>query len=53
MDAKFILPVAGAVLLLLAVARVIRDGGHVAPASRTWFIVGGVFGLVSLWLWLR
>lgn len=53
MAPKHILPVVGVIFLLLAVARLARDGGRLGPASRTWLIVAGLFGLVSLWLWFN
>ena len=52
MAAKYILVLASAIFLLLAIARIVKDGMHIGPASRTWLIVGCIFGLVSLWLWI-
>jgi hypothetical protein len=50
MLAKYILAAVGAVFLLLALGRIVKDGGRVGPASRTWLIIAIVFGAVSLWL---
>lgn len=41
------------VFLAAATFRYFRDGGQMAPASKTWFLVGAIFGLVSGWLWLH
>ncbi|MHB8474552.1 MAG: hypothetical protein ACYDC8_17225 [Gammaproteobacteria bacterium] len=51
MAAKYILIIVGAIFLLLALGRIVRDRGHVGPASRTWLLIALVFGAVSLWLW--
>ena len=51
--AKYILVLLGALFLVFAAIRVAREHGHIGPASRTWLIVGCVFLLVSLWLWLQ
>lgn len=53
MAAKYILAVVGAIFLVLAVGRIVRDQGRLLPAARTWLIVGGLFCLVSLWLWFN
>jgi hypothetical protein len=44
-------PLAG-VFLLLGAWRVLREGGRLDPAARTWLLIGAIFGTVSLWLWL-
>lgn len=46
---SIVFAVAAAVFLLLAVARMVRDR-RMAPASRTWLVVGSVFALVAVWL---
>ena len=51
MLAKYILAVLAIVFLAIAALRLVRDGGRIRPASRTWLIVASVFGLVSAWLW--
>jgi lysylphosphatidylglycerol synthetase-like protein (DUF2156 family) len=53
MAAKYILAVLAAVFLVLGFGRLARDGGRIAPASRTWLLVGAIFALVSAWLWTR
>jgi len=50
MLAKYILVAVGAVFLVLALARIAKDGGRIGPASRTWLIVAIVFAAVSVWL---
>jgi NO-binding membrane sensor protein with MHYT domain len=50
MAAKYILAtLAGAFLIAGAVRRVSGDRG---PQSRTWLLVGAIFAVVSLWLFL-
>ena len=51
--AKYLLAVLALSFLVLGVGRLARDGGRIAPASRTWLLVGAIFGLVSAWLWTR
>lgn len=53
MAAKTILAVLSVVFLVAAVLRLRRDGGRIAPASKAWLLVGGIFGAVSIWLWLQ
>ncbi len=53
MAAKFIIPLVGALFLVLAIARFAKDGGRLTPASRTWLLVGAIFSAVSVWLWLH
>jgi hypothetical protein len=50
MLAKYILAAVGTVFLVLALARIAKEGGRVGPASRTWLIVAIVFAAVSAWL---
>jgi len=52
MQARLILTALCLVFLAAAALRCYRDGGHVAPASKTWFLVSAMFALVSGWLWL-
>lgn len=52
MNARTILAVLSAVFLAAAIRRLFRDGGRMAPASKTWFLAGGIFALASAWLWL-
>ena len=53
MAAKYILVVVAAVFLLAALIRLVRDGGHIGPASRTWMLVAVIFAMVSTWLWIH
>jgi hypothetical protein len=50
--AKYILAVLAGVFLALAGFRIIRDGGQVMPASRTWLTIGIIFAVVSGYLWM-
>jgi uncharacterized membrane protein len=50
--AKYILAVLAVFFLILASWRVVRDGGRLAPASRTWLLTGVIFGAVSTCLWV-
>lgn len=50
MLAKWILGVLAALFLLLAAVRIMRDGGRIVNAGRTWLIVGVVFAVVACWL---
>jgi hypothetical protein len=53
MVAKAILAMLSLVFLVAAAWRLCRDGGRIVPASKTWLLVGGIFALLSMWLWLR
>jgi len=50
--AKYILPTLSTVFLLLARLRIQREAGRILPASRTWLLIGIIFGLVSAYLWM-
>jgi hypothetical protein len=52
MLAKYILSVVGAAFLVLALARIAKEGGRIGAASRTWLIVAIVFAMVSVWLFV-
>jgi len=51
MLAKYIFPVLAAVLLLAAFWRMARRGWRLDIASRTWLMMGLIFGAVSGLLW--
>lgn len=53
MNARIILPALALFALVAAAIRLVRDGGRIAPASRTWLLVGVIFAAVSGWLWLH
>ena len=53
MAAKYILAGLSVVFLLLALIRTARGGGNAHPQSRTWFLVGTIFAIVSAWLFYR
>jgi len=49
---KYILGVSALIFLFLATFRIVRDGGRITPASRTWLTIGIIFALVSGYLWM-
>ena len=53
MATKYILAALAAVFLILAVSRMARGGGAAHPQSRTWLIIGVMFGVVSAWLFYQ
>lgn len=53
MYARTILAILALLFLVAATWRLVRDGGHMQPASRTWLLVASIFGAVSAWLWLQ
>ena len=53
MLAKYILGVLALAFLAAAAAKLVRNGGALTPQSRTWMLVGAIFGIVSLWLFTR
>ena len=53
MAAKYILGALAIVFLLLAFTRVARDGVHPHPQSRTWLLIGTIFGVVSAYLFYQ
>jgi len=52
MMTKWIFTALGALFLVVTGIRVAKKG-HLEPASKTRLIIGGVFCLVALWLWLN
>lgn len=52
-NARIILLALALAALFAGAIRLARDGGRMAPASKTWLLVGGIFAAVSGWLWLR
>jgi len=50
MAAKYVLAVFSIVFLIAAFVRLARDKGRIAPASKTWLLVGIIFAAVSAWL---
>lgn len=53
MAAKTILAVLSAVFLAAGAGRLLRDGGRIGAASKTWLLAGAMFAAVSIWLWLQ
>jgi hypothetical protein len=50
---KYILAALSAVFLILAIGRIARGGKAAHPQSRTWLIIGIIFGVVSAWLFYQ
>ena len=50
MATKYILAALSGVFLALAIMRIARGGGAAHPQTRTWLIIGVIFGAVSAWL---
>ena len=53
MYAKHILAALAIVFIALAFRRLSQGGGAAHPQTRTWFLVGGIFGAVAIWLFSR
>jgi hypothetical protein len=51
--AKYILAALSVLFLILAFTQMARGGGAAHPQSRTWLLVGIIFGIVSAWLFSR
>ena len=51
MNPRYMLPVLAVVFLILGGVRLLRSGGRVDPRSKSWLMTGGLFALVSAWLW--
>ena len=49
MAAKYLLAVVGAAFLVMGVLRATRVGAS-HPQARIWLLIGGIFGVVSAWL---
>jgi len=52
MAAKYILAALSVAFLVTGLLRRVHTGGP-HPQSRTWLLVGAIFGAVSLWLFSR
>jgi hypothetical protein len=50
---KYILAALSVVFLTLAISRIARTGAASHPQARTWLLIGGIFGAVSVWLFSR
>ena len=53
MAAKYILAVLSLAFLAAAAGKLVRHDGRLTAQSRTWLLVGGIFGTVSIWLFTR
>jgi hypothetical protein len=51
--AKYILAALSGLFLILAFTRMARGGGAAHPQSRTWLLIGIIFGVVSAWLFYQ
>ena len=53
MATKYILAVLSVVFLILGIRRLGRDAGRSHPQSRTWLLIGVIFGAVSAWFFYQ
>ena len=53
MAAKYILAVLSVVFLSLGVIRIASVGSKAHPQSRTWLLIGTIFGAVSAYLFYQ
>ena len=53
MNAIWILTTLSIVFIALAFRRLGQAGGKSSGQARTWFLVGGIFGAVAIWLYSR
>lgn len=53
MMTKYILAALSAVFLTLTLIRMAGGGAKAHPQSRTWLLIGVIFGLVSAWLFYQ
>ena len=53
MTAKYIFAGLAVVFLVAGALRLARNGGKPHPQSRAWLTIGGIFGVVSAWLFYR
>jgi uncharacterized membrane protein HdeD (DUF308 family) len=53
MLAKYILAALAAVFLAAAVLRMFGRGGWSHPQVKTWLLLGGIFSVVSAWLFYQ
>ena len=53
MATKYILAGLALAFLIGGAARMIRDAGRPHPQSRTWLLIGIIFGVVSAWLFYQ
>lgn len=53
MAAKYILAVLACGFLIAGTFGLVRGAAPPSPQSRTWLLVGAIFGVVSAWLFYR
>jgi len=51
--AKYMLAALSILFFILAFTRMARGGGAAHPQSRTWLLIGIIFGVVSAWLFYQ
>jgi hypothetical protein len=52
MPARYILGALSVLFLVLGGLRVVREGGRIDPAARTWLLIALIFSVVSVWIWV-
>jgi len=52
MPVRYILGCLAVLFLALGGLRVARESGRIDPAARTWLLIGVIFSVVSVWLWV-
>jgi len=52
MPARYIFGCLALLFLVLGGVRVLREGGRIDPAARTWLLIALIFSAVSVWLWV-
>ena len=50
---KYILAGLSVIFIALALSRMVSAGARAHPQSRTWLLIGGIFGVVSAWLFYQ
>ncbi|HET9386378.1 MAG TPA: hypothetical protein VFO67_14650 [Gemmatimonadales bacterium] len=53
MAAKYILAALSVLFIVLGLRRMSRGGGAAHLQSRTWLLIGIIFGVVSAWLFTQ
>ena len=53
MATKFVMAGLSLFFLMIGILRLTRDGGRWHPQSRTWVLIGAIFGAVSAYLFYQ
>lgn len=53
MATKYVLAALAIVFVVLGSVRTLSHGTKANPQARTWLLIGGIFGAVSVWLFSR